>query len=505
MTQASYGSESLTLSVNGKSLGEVQASKMNGIMYVLLRDVAELLDFPIKEKGGTIVVSGQKTSLQFIPGAAAAIVQGQIVALPYRLLKENGRWWFDSGTTLKLFEKLIEADQGLRKALSWKKLPVVSEEKKRQETSSIKASKDKGALGVVKSVRWGLKDFGIRAVVDYEGPSEVGVVSGAGRLGLMFKKAMASSNIGSSPYPEMVRLSVSQFGDRVEFTFVHRAEKVEHFNLENPSRYVVDFYNPKPINEEAPKRVEVKHKELEEKPLESKAVYIPKGGSRQRLVIVDPGHGGKDPGATANGIREKDINLKVGKLLVQYLRSKGVAAELTRRGDYYLKLSERTAIANKKKASVFVSLHCNALPKGRHAKGVEIYIMALPSDKDAMQLAKIENRELLDGGLESSETVDKKTKMLLQILGDMQQNAKIQESTKFAEVLFSRGKSSRLYMRRVAQAPFAVLRGAAMPAVLIEMGYLTEREEALKLKNPSYQKKLATTIGSGIIAFLGRQ
>ena len=59
-------------------------------------------------------------------------------------------------------------------------------------------------------------------------------------------------------------------------------------------------------------------------------------------------------------------------------------------------------------------------------------------------------------------------------------------------------------MRRVAQAPFAVLRGAAMPAVLIEMGYLTEREEALKLKNPSYQKKLATAIGSGIIAFLGR-
>lgn len=514
--RASLGAESLTLFVDGRGVGEVHSTTINGTRYVLLRDVAEALGFSIKEKNNTIASYGERTSLEFIPGAAAAIIQGQIVALPYQLVKKNGQWWFESSTTLKLFGKFIEADRDKNVTLSWQKNSDSDEAVKKAQATSQKNSEVEsktpqktGTYGVVSAVRWGNQDFGIRVVLDYEGPVKVGVISGAGRLTLRFDGAVVSGSIGKGPYPELVRMAVSQFGDRAEFSFVHRAEKVERFKLENPPRYVLDFYDPKPIDEEAPKVVEVTQKKPSEKEKEEETSsepvenFAPKANARP-LVIVDAGHGGKDPGAVANGIREKDINLKVAKLLVKYLRSKGVAAELTRGGDYYLKLSERTQIANKKNASVFVSLHCNALPKGRHAKGVEIYLMALPSDKDAMELAKIENRELLNGGLESTEAVDKKTKVLLQILGDMQQNAKIQESTKFAEVLFSKGKTSGLYMRRVAQAPFAVLRGAAMPSVLVEMGYLTEREEALKLKNPSYQQKLATAIGSGIIAFLGK-
>lgn len=508
--RASFGAETLTLFVNGEKVGEVHSTAIGGARYVLLRDVAEALGFSIKEKDDVIASYGERTSLEFIPGAAAAIIQGQILALPYRLVKENGQWWFESDTTLKLFCKFIEADRGKNVTLSWQKSSdevVKKAQQNSQKTSEVESKKPQktGTYGVVNAVRWGNKDFGIRVVLDYEGPVKVGLVSGVGRLTLRFDGAAVSGSIGESPYPELVRMAVSQFGDRAEFSFVHRAEKVERFKLENPSRYVLDFYDPKPIDEEAPKVVTVTQKKPAEKgakttpkPAEN---FIPKANTKI-LVMVDAGHGGKDPGAVANGVLEKDINLKVAKLLVEYLRSKGMAAELTRKGDYYLKLSERTQIANSKNASVFVSLHCNALPKGRHAKGVEIYLMALPSDKDAMELAKIENRELLNGDLESTEAVDKKTKVLLQILGDMQQNAKIQESTKFAEVLFSKGKARGLPMRRVAQAPFAVLRGAAMPSVLVEMGYLTEREEALKLKNPSYQKQLAAAIGSGIIAFL---
>jgi N-acetylmuramoyl-L-alanine amidase len=177
---------------------------------------------------------------------------------------------------------------------------------------------------------------------------------------------------------------------------------------------------------------------------------------------------------------------------------------LTRRGDTYLKLSERTDIAMRRNADLFVSLHCNALPAGRHAKGVEIYLMALPTDKDAMELARIENREIINGSVESDKAVDKRTEMLLKILGDMQQNVKIQESTDFAEALFSAGKKAGLNMRRVAQAPFYVLRGAAMPSVLIEMGFLTEKSEASLLKNAAYQKKLAASISAGIMEYLGK-
>ena len=111
------------------------------------------------------------------------------------------------------------------------------------------------------------------------------------------------------------------------------------------------------------------------------------------MVVLDPGHGGKDPGAAANGVREKDINLGIGLALEAVLKSRGFEVRMTRRTDVYLKLQERTDIANRADADVFVSIHANALPAKKSTAGFEIYIMALPTDKDALELAKIENRE----------------------------------------------------------------------------------------------------------------
>ncbi|MFR5880564.1 MAG: N-acetylmuramoyl-L-alanine amidase family protein [Cloacibacillus evryensis] len=117
-------------------------------------------------------------------------------------------------------------------------------------------------------------------------------------------------------------------------------------------------------------------------------------GNKRPVVVVDAGHGGHDPGAAANGVREKDVNLKAAIELGEILRQYGIDARLTRRTDVYLKLAERTAFANKNDADVFVSLHCNAMPKGRSSvAGLEYYIMALPSDKDAMNLAIAENKK----------------------------------------------------------------------------------------------------------------
>jgi len=121
-----------------------------------------------------------------------------------------------------------------------------------------------------------------------------------------------------------------------------------------------------------------------------------------------------------------------------------------------------------------------------------------------MELALIENRELVDGDLEHTDASDKRTRTLLKILGDMQQNAKITESTGFAEILFRTGESRKFPMRRVAQAPFYVLRGAAMPSVLIEMGFLTNASEAGKLKNAGYQQQMAQALSAGIVEFLQR-
>ena len=128
--------------------------------------------------------------------------------------------------------------------------------------------------------------------------------------------------------------------------------------------------------------------------------------------------------------------------------------------------------------------------------------MALPTDKDAMNLAKVENREYVEGKGMDTANVDRRTEMLLRILGDMQQNNKISESTDFAAALYNSGVRSGLPMRRVAQAPFFVLRGAGMPAVLIEVGFVTNAHEAMQLTQKAYQNKIAHAMALGISGYI---
>jgi N-acetylmuramoyl-L-alanine amidase len=215
-------------------------------------------------------------------------------------------------------------------------------------------------------------------------------------------------------------------------------------------------------------------------------------------VVLDPGHGGKDPGAVGNGFREKDINLAIGLKMEKTLKNKGFNVKMTRNTDVYLKLQERTDIANKANADVFVSIHVNSLPPGKNSAGFEIYLMALPTDKDALALAKIENREYVEDKSANGEVSDRKTELLLKILGDMQQNNKINESTVVAEVLFKSGNRQGIPMKRVAQAPFFVLRGAGMPAILLETGFITNAKEAKLLAHAAYQQKIADAMAEGI-------
>lgn len=262
---------------------------------------------------------------------------------------------------------------------------------------------------------------------------------------------------------------------------------------------------PKEETPPAPPKAEVKPAEVKPAPETKPAPAVTGFGSGKKpIVVVDAGHGGHDPGALGNGLREKDIALKAALQLGKILASYGVDVRYTRQTDVYLKLAERTAIANKHNAAVFVSMHCNAVPKGRSASGLEYYIMAPPSDKDAMQLAIAENRELASGedSAAATERSDKRTQLLLKILGDMQQNDKINESTQLCESLHANAKSAGLPMRRVGQAPFFVLRGAAMPAVLVEMGFITDAAEAKKLNTESYRDKICRSIATGVVKYI---
>lgn len=514
------GAYGLTLSRDGAPVGTLPTKTHQGAQFVPVGRVAESLGCRAEKTRETLLVHGQKTTLKLVPGATAAILQGQIIALT-RNMVEDGGWWIEKNDALKVFGRFLSLDSGRDVNLSWdsgsggatteteKPEPLSLGPEKSSETAkdAPPETSETGSSGRVDALRWGVQDFGLRAVIDYSGAVAVKVSSEAGRVDVTIQGIALPGAASPSPLPGKVEASVSQFGDRVLLSFLHRARKIEHFRLENPQRYVVDFYDPQPLKGQAPSLVlaeEVKPEAEEPRSPQTVVPAVSPHDDGKCVVVIDPGHGGKDPGAVANGLREKDINLKVGRYLFDILKSKGIQPVLTRSTDVYLKLSDRTDIAMKRNADLFVSLHCNALPAGRHARGVEIYLMALPTDEHAMELARIENKELTNGGTEAAEAAEKRTQMLLKILGDMQQNAKIQESTGFAEALFTAGKRGGLPMRRVAQAPFYVLRGASMPSVLIEMGFLTEASEAAQLKRSDYQKKLASFIARGVMEYLGK-
>ena len=216
---------------------------------------------------------------------------------------------------------------------------------------------------------------------------------------------------------------------------------------------------------------------------------------RKKIIVIDPGHGGKDSGGIGVGRRmEKTAVLKIARYLKYYLQKEGYIVYLTRNSDIFRKLKWRTHFANRKKADLFISIHCNIAPqKLKYPRGIETYYLSPADSKRSMRVAKIENKEI-----NKLNNLDQK--VILKFLN----KDKIISSTKFA-IDVQRGmiKNLRKYFKYVKDggvrpAPFWVLTGTQMPAILIETGYLTNPMEAKRLFNPSYQRYLAQGIAKGV-------
>ena len=210
-------------------------------------------------------------------------------------------------------------------------------------------------------------------------------------------------------------------------------------------------------------------------------------------IVLDPGHGGKDPGAIAFGMKEKNIVLKTGKRLAAHLREKlGATVILTREDDSFMPLEERTAIANTHSADLFVSLHINAHPSP-DIRGFETYFLNLTTNAEAMRVAARENA-----------TSTHQLSDLQDILSDILQNSKINESSRLAERVhksIDNGFSESHFAVRnmgVKQAPFYVLIGAEMPAILIEIAFISNPDDAKLLGDDDFIDKLANQISDGI-------
>ncbi|MBW2108136.1 MAG: N-acetylmuramoyl-L-alanine amidase [Deltaproteobacteria bacterium] len=269
-------------------------------------------------------------------------------------------------------------------------------------------------------------------------------------------------------------------------------EKFKIFSLKNPFRVVLDVNGV---------RKRTKRKTVKKPVVPKPGQDIPKGALAKQLalgvkrVVIDPGHGGKDPGALGyyKSILEKNVTLEVSRRLARKIREElGIEAILTRNRDRFLSLEERTALANTKNADLFLSIHANA-SKNHRCRGVETYFLNLATDNDAIMVAARENA-----------TSAKNISDLETILNDLMKNAKISESSRLAADV-QRGVTRHLrkrfkYIRDngVKQAPFYVLLGAEMPCVLIEIAFISNPSECRRLNTAVYQETLVEGIVAGI-------
>jgi N-acetylmuramoyl-L-alanine amidase len=218
-----------------------------------------------------------------------------------------------------------------------------------------------------------------------------------------------------------------------------------------------------------------------------------------RTIVLDAGHGGHDPGAVGpGGLMEKelvlDVTRRVAKLAAEQL---GVKVLLTRDGDTFVALRDRTSFANRERADLFVSIHANA-HRVAASEGLEVYFLSSEAtDSAARQVAAAENSVVQ---LEKPTTVRaSRTDIVRTILWDLAQSEFQAESSRLAEtVLDSMTQALRIPQRGVKQAGFYVLGGAAMPAILVEIGFVTNPREEKRLKDPRYRDEIARAIISGL-------
>lgn len=187
------------------------------------------------------------------------------------------------------------------------------------------------------------------------------------------------------------------------------------------------------------------------------------GNWNEKVIIIDPGHGGSESGASANGLREKDANLGISRYVTEELRRQGLKVVMTREGDQKLTLRSRTDAIGRHRATLFVSIHNNSNGRPNSATGTEVYYHM--QDADSRALAEVIHKR---------------------IVNDTGMKARGARS------------DSRLY-----KTGLFVLRNSTVPAALVEVGYVNHSGDATRLKNPEFQKKVARAIADGIVSYLG--
>jgi N-acetylmuramoyl-L-alanine amidase len=284
--------------------------------------------------------------------------------------------------------------------------------------------------------------------------------------------------------------------------YIRSFEDYRVFSLTNPFRIVMD------IDGDGSNRDQLFAKDEDSKddktvaslPRDGEDISTLRGalGLKVKTIVIDPGHGGHDTGALGpTGLKEKDVNLKIAKALKSKIEQNGnkigiTRVFLTRSDDRFIPLEERTAIAKKLNADLFVSIHCNAA-RNKNAYGIETYILSFTKDPDALSVAARENATTTRGLSDLKNIIQK------YIL-----SSKIEESKRLANHVQTSVVSNvssnykPVNNKGVKKAPFIVLIGADIPSILVESSFITNPREEKRLRNQSYVNEIAGGIYSGI-------
>ena len=285
---------------------------------------------------------------------------------------------------------------------------------------------------------------------------------------------------------------------------IDNIENYKIFPLHDPFRIVIDVRGAEAKEKEEPKQVakaesRPARRGIRKAKTPDKSVTLARQlGLNVRRIVIDPGHGGKDPGCYFNGgIKEKNVVLMLAQILAQKVEEElDCRAFLTREKDVFIPLEKRTAFANMQKADLFISLHINA-HKQAEVHGLETYYLNMATDERAVLVAARENA-----------TSEKNISDLQSILNDLMLNTKISESSKLAHevqkgIMSGVGKKyAEVRDLGVKQAPFYVLIGAEMPAILVETGFITNPAERKRLQSRKYLETMADGIVDGLEGYI---
>jgi len=321
-----------------------------------------------------------------------------------------------------------------------------------------------------------------RIVLESSQPLTARVETGAGRearVRLVGVAGDARTEEIADGFIERARLERAGADAVLRVTFEGTGGEIKAASLVDPPRLILDFMRP----------------------TDATATGRRDAVTPLRVVVLDAGHGGHDSGAVGpSGLQEKDLVLDVTRRVARLVEDTlGVSVRLSRDGDHFVPLRDRTSFANKERADLFVSIHANA-HRETDTAGVETYFLSSEAtDNAARQVAAQENSVVQ---LEKAASRNGRLDVVKAILWDLAQSEFQLESSRLAEVVQdSMTQSLRLPNRGVKQAGFYVLGGAAMPAILIEIGFVTNPREEKRLKESKYRDEIARAIVAGLAEY----